>query len=223
MEQLKFYAGKFNTVEINYTFYHIPKTETFKKWEQTVPPDFLFSIKLNRQFTHNGTLDLNNELLLKLNKFLQNASQLDKKFAVLLVQTPKSLEFNIDSLENFLKTISLMLQGLKFPPRLAFEFRNEQWFNQETYSLLKKYNAALVISQSPNFPEMLEVVSNLIYIRFHGPDKIFDSSYSNEQLKGWKAFIDQHIEVKEIYIYFNNTMRGQALDNARYFQKLFYL
>ena len=220
LEQLKFYAAKFNSVEINYSFYHIPKAETFKKWNAATPNNFTFSVKLNRQFTHDAQLVLTDELCGKLKVFLYNAGELGKKFSVLLIQTPKSMPYNLARLRTFLEILSKFLAKGPHIPHLAFEFRNEGWFNEEVYDLLKSYGSSLVISQSARYPEKHIVLSNLIYIRFHGPEKMFDSNYSHEQLGAWKNFIDTHPEVTNAYLYFNNTMRGQAIDNALYLQEL---
>jgi uncharacterized protein YecE (DUF72 family) len=213
LDQLTVYSSVFNSVEINYSFYHVPKSQSFKNWFSTTPERFVFSVKLNRLFTHESKLRLAGDTAETLGKFLQNAGELQHKFKILLVQIPPTLQSDPALLKDFLEAISGISKNMRFVPSMAFEFRHQTWFNEKTYSLLRTYQASLVISQSSVHPERHLVLSNLLYLRLHGPEKLFDSSYSAEQLKFWADFIKVRPDAQS-YIYFNNTMRGQAVQNA---------
>jgi len=220
LEQLRFYGTQFNTVEINYSFYHIPKAQTFTAWASVVPKDFRFSVKLHRMFTHDNYLILTDDLPIKLKTFLDHAGAMGEKFAALLVQTPKSLPYDLERLRLFLQQLSKVTKALLYTPRVVFEFRNEQWLQQTTYDVLEEFKAGLVISQSSRYPIAKEATSNILYFRFHGPEKMFDSSYTETQLSEHKKFIDGHTSVKDFFAYFNNTMHGQAIDDARKFKSI---
>ena len=219
IDQLTCYAKTFNSVEINYSFYHIPKAQTFRNWFVATPEDFGFAIKLHRQFTHENKLLLTTTSKEQLRIFLQNAGELKDKFKVLLIQTPPGLIADISVLKIFLKHLTGLTKTLPHIPHVAFEFRNESWFSQEIYELLEKHKAAVVISQSATHPEKHLVLSGIIYLRLHGPEKMFDSSYTPAMLHTWHTFLDQHPQAV-CYIYFNNTMNGRSIQDALYLQNL---
>jgi len=210
-EWLKYYSSQFNTVEINASFYHQMSAKTYAKWHQTVPKDFVFSVKISRFLTHIKKL---NEPKEPWQRFIDNAKLLKEKLGPILVQLPPNFRANNEKLESFLK-----IAPSKY--KFAFEFRNESWFNDGIYQILKRYNAALVFADFKNMPVVEEITADFIYIRMHGPDGLYSSKYSTKQLQGLAYKIKKwESNVKQIYVYFNNDAEGYAVENAMELKQL---
>lgn len=213
---LSFYAQKFNTVEINSSFYHIPRQKTIKNWLLQTPKNFIFSFKMSRFVTHFGKLDpkvASFKLFFEALKPVLN----EKIKHLILIQLPSSFKLNLEKLKTFIN--SLPKDFL-----YAFEFRHQSWFCQEVYQIFKKKNIAVVLSDSPiknnNFQNRLwpyvEVeTANFFYIRFHGSKRLFASSYSNQELEFYAKLIKQKIKKNmRVFCYFNNDAEGYAIENA---------
>jgi uncharacterized protein YecE (DUF72 family) len=221
---LELYAKTFETVEINSSFYHTPKASTVIKWIEQVPENFIFSLKLSRYITHIQKLDTDRSSLQKFFDPLQPMlSSHRKAFSrpVILIQTPASLPFDNEKLENF-------LQRLPDGFRYAIEFRNKAWFNDDTNSLLQKNRVALVLSDSPikgngnrQWPLADTDITDFNYIRFHGSKKLFTSSYTNEELQHYARLIaEKNKKGMDVYAYFNNDAAGFATKNAIALRKM---
>jgi uncharacterized protein YecE (DUF72 family) len=88
------------------------------------------------------------------------------------------------------------------------------WFTEAFYDLLNQYDAGFVINDSPHFPSREVVTDHVMYVRFHGPDKLYDSLYTQAQLQTWSDKITPQLAHNDVYLFFNNTMAGQGLENA---------
>jgi len=216
---LNFFSKHFKTVEINYSFYHLPKKGSYQNWYEQTPKDFLFSVKASRFITHIKRLK---NVKTAWKTFLGNALQLKEKLGPILFQFPpsfKAKEENIRRLENFLKYITMVYAS---PSMLyALEFRHKSWFDKKIYDLLKKYNCALVNADSPRYPKSEEITANFIYIRMHGSKILFSSKYTRKELNDLSLKIKKwEKKVKHIYVYFNNDAYGYAIENAKTLQNL---
>jgi len=201
---LEYYADFFNCVELNVTFYRLVRKETFENWDKRTPQDFSFVAKGSRFITHikrikgvKGPLDL----------FIANALNLRQKLAAVLWQFPPGFKKDIKRLEDFLRLLK------KTKIRQVLEFRNETWFNQEVFALLKDYNSGLCIAHSGRFPYAEEVTADFLYLRFHGGASLYSSNYSDKELKEWADFASQYKD-KDIFAFFNNDAHGYAVKNA---------
>lgn len=209
-KDLAFYAETFKTVENNSAFYHMPLRSTIQKWDKATPRDFIFSVKLNQSITHYQALVLNAKTKTLLKDYFHSINQLQSKLGTILIQLPARFRYDLDKLETFLKYYTK-----HYPVRTAIEFRNQYWFVKDTYNILKKYNIALTIAQSSRYPLDQTMTADFGYFRFHGPRKLFMSSYSDKELKDWASFIKKCSKtMKTIYIYFNNTASMFAIKNA---------
>jgi uncharacterized protein YecE (DUF72 family) len=218
---LDYYVKFFNSVELNVTFYRLVKRSTFENWHQKAPQNFYFIAKGSRFITHIKKLGAVKE---SVNLFIDNALGLKEKLAAILWQLPPGFKKDLARLEAFLKLLK------KTHIRQAFEFRHKTWFDKETYTLLKKYNACLCIAHSGRFPCVKEVTADFLYLRFHGGGNILYSfNYPDKELREWAGFARKFSarcasasggKNKDIFAFFNNDAYGYAVKNALRFREL---
>lgn len=216
-DKLKYYSSHFKTTEINYSFYHLPKSSTYQNWYSQTPPDFIFSVKVSRFITHIKRIK---GVKKAWRIFIDNAVGLKEKLGPILFQFPPSFKAtpeNIKRLDEFLKFISenSFSNSSKFA-RYAFEFRDKTFCAQKIYDLLKKYNAAWVIADSSKYPKAEVVSADFVYVRMHGPAAIFGSKYQKKQIKELAGKIKKWLlQGLDIFVYFNNDAYGYAVENAK--------
>jgi uncharacterized protein YecE (DUF72 family) len=209
---LSYYATQFRTTELNYSFYHLPKPETFQNWAGQVPEGFVLAVKANRHITHLKRL---RDVTETWQTFLGNASGLGEHLGPVLLQLPPSFTANLEVLEGFLRGSRRLAR--KHKVRLAFEFRHQTWFEDPVFDILRQYEASPVIAQSRRYPQSPPVTTaSFVYLRFHGPEDLFASAYSLEDLEAWAMRIRSWLsERRSVYAYFNNDWHGYAVENAR--------
>ncbi|MBC7229940.1 MAG: DUF72 domain-containing protein [Actinobacteria bacterium] len=210
-EWLPFYASRFDTVEINNSFYRLPGREVFSSWARVAPPGFLFAVKASRYITHMKKLREAEDALAV---FLENSSALGDKLGPILFQLPPRWKRDAARLAGF----TAML-----PPehRYAFEFREASWLHEETYRVLEERGIALCIADSPSFPRSRRVTAPFAFLRFHGGTVLYGSRYSRQELRGWASFARSLLERGiDVYAYFNNDAHGYALEDAALFREL---
>ncbi|MFP4497825.1 MAG: DUF72 domain-containing protein [Vulcanimicrobiota bacterium] len=204
--ELEFFSEYFDTVEINNSFYQVPSDKTLNNWQKTVPDDFLFAFKANRYTTHMKKLKDPGKSIPTL---IHSLKQLAGNLGPILFQLPPNFGFNGERLNNFLKELPEKYN-------YAFEFRDPDWFRDETYQLLSEYNSAFCIYDMPGMETPREITANWVYIRMHGPEKKYEDRYTNHQLSGWAGALNTWKDQgKDIYCYFNNDKAGYAVENAR--------
>ncbi len=209
----RFYAQYFNTVEINYSFYHLPSEKTYQNWQEKASDNFIFAIKVSRYISHIKRLkNVKNSWL----QFYSRAQLLENNLGPFLLQMPPNFLFNQENFKQLEKVLAENFSNSIKKLKLAIEFRHKSWNNQKIFDLLKKYNVALVISNSSHWQEIIQPnLANFIYIRFHGPRGLFSSKYSSSELKNWAKKIKKWEKNKDIFVYFNNDSNGFALQNAK--------
>ena len=205
---LSYYARWFDIVEINSTFYRLPFKNMVKGWKNKVPEGFTFAVKGSKVITHKKKLvDIKDDL----DRFVERVSLLENKLGPILWQLPPSLRKNLNLLKAFL---GFLPKDIKH----AIEFRHKSWFNNETYSILEKYNVALCITDSKKFKSPWVETASFAYFRFHGPERLYASEYTETQLKDIAKKI---LNMKaESFIFFNNDFEGYALKNAIFLKKI---
>ncbi len=207
---LEFYAQYFDTVELNVSFYRLPKKEVFEGWYKRTPKRFSFAVKGSRFITHIKRLKDCRE---PLSLLLDHASPLKEKLGVLLWQLPPRFKFQKERLEEFCVLLSTLPRSKRL--RHAFEFRDESWFCQEAFRILEEFNFAFCIAHGSGLPFMERVTSNFVYLRLHGGEVLYGSNYSDKELKGWAEKIkDWRDKGKDVFVYFNNDAYGFAIKNA---------
>ena len=206
---LEFYAREFRTTEINSSFYRLVRPQTYQQWAQRVPQDFVFAVKANRLFTHTQRLQ---EVEEPWRHFAQAVRALGLHLGPILLQFPQSFRRDEHRLAAFLPMAQASAAGL----RLVCEFRHPSWFTEETYGLLGRYGVALCRADSSRYPRHDVLTADFVYCRLHGRPELFASSYSEAELEQEARQLRRHREAGvDVYVYFNNTMHGHALSNAR--------
>lgn len=209
-EWLPYYCNYFESVEINNTFYRLPPKELFETWHKSTPPKFTFSVKANRFLTHLKKLANPEEHLIA---FLKNISELKEKVRIVLFQLPPFWKFQNERLEAFLAYLKeqRFISGL----RSALEVRHESWVCAECFKILKKYNVSLVFADWPSLNIAGPSTADFIFIRRHGYQSLYSTSYPDDYLKKLAININNWLmEGKDVYVYFNNDAYGYAIQNA---------
>ena len=211
---LESYAERFSAVELNVTFYRLPKRETFEAWERRTPRDFRFAAKGSRRITHFHRLRDCDSLVESL---VEAALPLREKLAAWLWQLPPAMERDASLLEDFCALLDEKTSGA----RHAFEFRNASWFERATYDVLAKHGHALCVAHSARWPHEEVVTTDFAYLRFHGGEEGEDGEYSDCELARWAARAETWLdEGLDVMAFFNNDWRGYAPANARVFREM---
>lgn len=204
---LSFYAARFNSVEINSTFYRLQSSKTLTRWCHLTPEAFAFTMKANRYLTHSKRLLSPLEPVLRER---DNAKPLRHKLKVVLWQLPASLNCNIQRLEDFLKALHRWRSVFH-----VIEFRHQSWFTPEVAQLLESRHVGVCISDAADWPRWDKVTGNLVYIRLHGKPQTYVSAYSPAKLEKWINKIHAWSKQdKEIYLFFDNDGDANAIRNA---------
>jgi uncharacterized protein YecE (DUF72 family) len=208
-EWLAFYSTKFGTVELNGTFYRIPKVSVLKNYAAITPADFKFSVKINKQITHFLQLNESQE---SIKEFIDTMKEgLGDKLSCFLFQLPPSFKYNEENLERVLKEVPHDRYSV-------VEFRHKSWWNDEVKNAFIKAKLTFCNVDYPGFTTPTIITSDLFYFRFHGHTELFKSTYSKIQLKNFYDTFPSH--AKDYYIYFNNTFYEGAYTNALELEKI---
>ncbi|MDR6405630.1 MULTISPECIES: DUF72 domain-containing protein [Chryseobacterium] len=208
---LSLYSQKFNSVEINSTFYRKPTSKTLLKWADETPDDFKFFIKIPKTISHEKRLKDCKEEISEFCNLIQ--ASLKEKLSGFLYQFPPSFK---NSQEN----IDLILTNLDFNFLNVIEFRHESWWRNEIFKILKEHN---IVFSGVTFPGNLseDVIVNhpeILYYRLHGKPILYKSEYSEEFLHNLAEKIKAN--QKKTFIFFNNTWGDAAIKNSLYLKRI---
>jgi len=210
--RLAVYSLLFNSLEVNSSFYKIPREETVRRWSEETTDDFRFTFKLWKGITHQKELKFDPQ---DVARFLSVIDAIGQKKGGLLIQLPPSFKFaSIGMLVELLDCIAQDKRSEKW--QVCVEFRDLSWYREETFELLKSYEMHLVIHDKDMQGMRLQYAdAKIIYMRFHGPNGDYKGSYSDSLLLEYSTYINEWIAAgKEVYTYFNNTI-GAALPNLK--------
>lgn len=202
---LDYYIKYFDTVEINNSFYQMPSAKTLKDWKDTVLRNFIFSIKASRYITHMKKLKDSRQ---PVERFIDAARHLGEKLGPILFQLPPHWRCNTERLKSF-------LNSLPTGYRYTMEFRDETWFNDEVYKLLRDNNVAFCIYHLEGRLSPKEITANFVYVRLHGPGGAYEGSYDKKTLTGWAGRLSAWAKKGlQAYCYFDNDQAGYAAKDA---------
>jgi uncharacterized protein YecE (DUF72 family) len=227
-KKLQFYSQYFNTVEMDSTFYEkfykYMTKETFISISTASPPNFQFSLKIPESITHEKSLDVNRGAINTLEEFLEKISPLKtmNKLGALIIQLPPS--FTVREFKNIEEFLDRLPGGYDF----AVEFRHPSWNTEGPWELLKHYNIAAVMTDSPpgdklQFLSEAIVTANHSFIRWHGRNAKhrYNYLYSKQELTPWVDKVRKiSLETPVVRGYFNNHYGAKAIVNALEFRGL---
>jgi uncharacterized protein YecE (DUF72 family) len=198
-KMLAYYAERFQTVEINYTFYRLPTEKLLAGWSAGTPDQFTFTLKAPRRITHDSKL-LHCEDLTQ--TFCATAQTLGPKLAVLLFQLPPNFKKDADRLRAFAET-------LPDGTRAAFEFRHPSWFDADVFTILRDRRLALCIADSEKLSAPLEITADYAYFRLR------DEGYQQPDIERWASVIRGLDGVREAFVYFKHEEQGLGPEFAK--------
>src|SRR6266516_4468069 len=199
---LSAYASTCPTVEVNNSFYQLPKEETFDRWAEQTPPGFLFAVKASRYITHIRRL---REAKEPVDLFWSRATRLGPKLGPVLFQLPPNFKADPGLLRVFMAVLPKRI-------RPAFEFRDDSWRSDEVLELLDGAGAAWVLADRPGWRVPHIVTGNWSYVRFHQGRRVHPG-YPASKLRRWADRIASE-PAKDTFVYFNNDQLGAAPDDA---------
>ena len=204
-KMLPYYAERFSTVEINYTFYRMPNAKTIAGWAAETPSNFSFTLKAPQRITHFARL---REIDDPLRYFLDTAAGLGPKLGPVLFQLPPNFKKDMGRLGGLLALLPVTL-------RCAFEFRHESWFADEVYARLRSANAALCLADTEDATTPLEVTADWGYLRLR------DQGYTAPDLEEWSRTITRlGAGWRDAYVYFKHEEAGAGPAFARQLQAI---
>ena len=208
---LQYYIERFDTVEINNSFYRLPPENALATWRESTPANFRFALKGSRFLTHMKKLK---DPEPGIERFFQRADLLGDKLGPILFQLPPNWEVDLDRLRVFLEALPLHHQ-------YAFEFRNPTWHVPAVHAELARHNAAYCPFDLAGFQSPIEITADFTYVRLHGPGGKYQGSYSDEALEVWAERIrNWRRELKGVHVYFDNDQAAYAVGNARRLREL---
>lgn len=205
---LQRYVDEFDTVELNGSFYRWPQDAQFERWRDQLPAGFVMAVKAARGLTHARRLRSPEVWVERLERGWR---ALGERGGPLLVQLHPALERDDARLDHFLDAMPADIP-------VAVEFRHPSWDDPQVYDLLERHDAAYVVMSGAHLPCILKATASLVYVRLHGPDPdtLYGGSYSADDLRWWADRIREWTaQDRDVVVYFNNDLGGNAVRNAR--------
>jgi uncharacterized protein YecE (DUF72 family) len=204
-DHLAFYARRFESVEVNGTFYRLARPEVCRAWREQTPDGFLFTCKGSRFLTHMKRLKDNEQGVAR---FYEPLAELREKLGPVVFQLPERFKPDPARLAAF-------LDAQPKGQRVAFEFRNADWFRDDVLRVLHERGVALCLYDFAGRQSPVEVTAGFVYVRLHGPDRPYQGSYDDGALRRWAGHIRRwRGRGLDSYFYFDNDAHGYAPANA---------
>jgi uncharacterized protein YecE (DUF72 family) len=203
-QMLRYYGEHFRTVEINNTFYRMPKASVLQAWAAEVPTDFKFVLKASQRITHMQRLKDTGD---SVSYLIEVAGTLKDRLGSLLFQLPPNMKKDVPRLREFLAL-------LPSHHRAAFEFRHQTWFDEEVFDLLRQHQAALCIAEAEDDLDIPFVATaDWGYLRLRRPD------YDDAQLKTWAKRVQKQ-DWRDAFVFFKHEDEGKGPELAKRFLQL---
>ena len=228
---LEYASERFDSIELNGTFYSLKSPAVFERWVAEVRRDFIFAVKGGRFITHN--LKLRNVESALGNFFASGVLALGRQTGPFLWQLPATYRFDAERMDSFMRQLprdsregeavarqhdhrlrrgDLLEAAAKVRYRHAFEVRHESYFHEEFYAILREHRCGFVVADTGGtFPYAEEVTADFVYVRLHGPRKLYASEYTDAELAGWARKIKGWgRRGLDVYVYFDNDVKTYA-------------
>ena len=205
---LRHYAQHFRTVEVNNAFYRLPEIETFTRWRESTPDDFVIGVKASRYLTHVRRLRDPAE---PVERLMSRARCLGEKLGPVLLQLPPNFRADLAALR-------ATLEAFPSAVRVAFEPRHESWHCDAAFELLAEFGAAFCLTDTRGRSEPIRRTAGWGYVRFHEGRAAPTPCYGPAALQTWaRRLADLWDEGDDVYVYFNNDRGGCAVRDAHRF------
>ncbi len=200
-----YYAERFDTVEVNNSFYRLPAEGVFDAWAAAAPKGFLYALKASRYLTHMKKLREPEEPLAR---FFSRATHLKKTLGPVLYQLPPHWGVDVERLRAFLAALP---EGVEH----VVEFRDPSWFCDAVREALEAGRVGFCVHDMPGLACPKWVTSRVVYLRFHGPEaQRYAGRYGRRRLAARAAWVREHAKGRDVYAYFNNDIGGDAAHDA---------
>ena len=209
---LEVYARRFDTVEVNATFYRLPSRDAVARWAEQVPPGFVFTVKVSRYITHIKRLTTVPDSMRRLHERIEPLAERGC-LGPLLWQLPPNFKRDDERLATALAELP--------PGRHAFEFREASWFHDDVYALLRDHGVATVLAHDARRPlPEPPPTADFAFVRFHWGRRGRRGNYSDAELEEWAGRIRELAAARDAFVYFNNDWEGFAPRNALLLERL---
>jgi uncharacterized protein YecE (DUF72 family) len=211
---LSYYAGHFDCVEINNSFYREPSSDSWRTWREAVPDHFRFAVKASRFLTHYRRFRNVDDSTARV---YRGAEQLGERLGPVLYQARPDFERTPENAERIETFLALL------PSRhlSVLEFRHDSWYGEETLAQLRRYNVAFCCHDMQGSATPLLATAGFAYVRFHGPEARYAGSYDDAALQAWRDRLHSlGADVDEVWAFFNNDQLGYAVRNAATLRQL---
>jgi uncharacterized protein YecE (DUF72 family) len=200
------YAERFDTVEINNSFYRLPPPATFAAWREQAPQGFCYAVKANRFLTQAKKLKDCEEPMARM---MMSVEPLRPALGPLLFQMPPRFRLNLERLEAFLRIVPRDVVSV-------FEFREPSWYCDAVFDLLDRSGASFCVHDMPGLASPRVAIGPAAYLRFHGTEGKYVGRYGDAALADWSDWIvEQAQSGRTVWAYFNNDIHGHAIADAQ--------
>jgi uncharacterized protein YecE (DUF72 family) len=210
---LEVYARQFETVEVNSTFYRLPKRDPVARWVEQVPEDFVFTVKVSRYITHIKRLTTVADGWSMLRERIEPLIEAGR-LGTLLWQLPPNFKRDDERL-------AAALRELPREHRHAFEFREPGWFADDVYALLREHGVACVVAHDARRPLPAPPrTADFAFVRFHWGERGRRGNYSDAEVRDWAGRVSEYAGGDDAFVYFNNDWEAFAPRNALMLERL---
>jgi uncharacterized protein YecE (DUF72 family) len=228
--ELSFAAGRFNSIEVNGTFYGSQKPATFERWREETPEDFVFAIKGPRYITHIKRL---RDVEAALGRFLETGVlRLGPKLGPILWQFPPNLKFDAELFAAFFDLLPRENEGAAL--RHAVEIRHDSFRAPDFIELLRRHQIGLVVADTVDWPCLMDLTADFVYCRLHGSEQLYVSGYDDKAIARWAGRVrawaageepedaqrilpptEARAGGRDVYVYFDNDVKVRAPADAK--------
>lgn len=204
-EWFRFYAEKFNTLELNVTFYRFPVLKSLENWHNISPDNFRFAVKAPRLITHYKKFSDCARLIDDFYNLI--AKGLKNKLGPVLFQLPPKYVYTDARLE-------LIVTSMYKEFNNVLEFRDSSWWSPKVFNKLKKEKTIFCGIDYPGLPNDPVITNEIVYYRFHGKPHLYYSAYKKKELHNIADIVLKNKLAEKVYVFFNNTATASAIKNA---------